>query len=79
MAAPNFMIGGPIPHRNTRETDKHCESRLKWEKARLDEARAEFECGLDLDEAEVAIWLESLDCDEASPLPKPRRSKTCGL
>ena len=54
------------------------EDRLARERARLEEARAEFRNGLTMDEADVEAWLDGLDSDEDRPLPEVRQARPFG-
>lgn len=72
---PNFgyHVGEPRRHRERTETTEQRNTRLARERALLDEARAEFEQGVTMDEDEVEAWLDALDGDEDRPLPEMRR------
>lgn len=72
---PNFgyHVGEPRPRREGTETTGQRNTRLARERALLDEARAEFEQGVTMDEDEVEAWLDALDSDEDRPLPEVRR------
>ncbi len=47
--------------------------RLAWEAARIAEARAEFDAGLFVEEADVDAWIDSLGTAHELPVPSPRR------
>ncbi len=60
------------------ETSSQRLARLTRERELLEAARAEFQVGLALDEAEVEAWLDALDSDEVHPLPRHRTSPSKG-
>lgn len=74
MPTVSHHVGGPSPRRERAETAEQRNARLARERALLDEARAEFEQGLAMDEDDVEAWLDALDSDEDRPLPEVRGS-----
>ena len=63
------------------ETAAVRDARLARERADLEEARDELRqgLGLDIDDPDVATWLDGLDGDEDLPLPEPRKSPRPGF
>lgn len=71
----------PRPRLTPAETPAQRETRLDRERAMLEEARAELRAGqgMDIDDPQVAAWLDGLDGDEDIPPPEPNTPPVPGL
>ena len=54
------------------ETTAECAARAQREAALIAKAHADIDAGLGIEDDDVEAWLDDLDRDENTPLPKPK-------
>ena len=69
MNATNLQQGPPMLRP---EADADRLTRIAHEEAVIAKAEADIDAGLGIGDEDLEAWLDSLDLDEASPLPSPR-------